>query len=148
MSEMKNFNKEFVERTKEILEKYYDNEKDEVTLLLNCLSALVSLPIEREKDEDSVEAQEFQEDCVKMMKQLIKKPYTNKDEGNFFRNIRNSVAHLNIKLEPNNGIIESVTLWSRNSNTGKIVLKINISVNNLKRFAEYVAQEYLDRFFK
>lgn len=148
MSEMKNFNKEFVERTKEILEKYYDNEKDEVTLLLNCLSALVSLPIEREKDEDSIEAEEFQEDCVKMMKQLIKKPYTNKDERNFFRNIRNSIAHLNIKLEPNNGIIESVTLWSRNSNTGKIVLKINISVDNLKRFAEYVAQEYLDRFFK
>lgn len=147
MSGMKNFNKEFVQRTRGILEKYYDNEKDEVTLLLNCLSALVSLPIEREKDEDSIEAEEFQEDCVNMMKQLIKKPYTNKDETNFFRNIRNSIAHLNIKLEPNNGIIDSVTLWSRNSNTGKIVLKINISVDNLKKFAEYVAQEYLDRFF-
>lgn len=147
MSEMGNFNKGFVERTKGILEKYYDDEKDEVTLLLNCLFALVSLPIERKKDEYSIESEEFQEDCVRMLKQLIKKPYTNKDEINFFRNIRNSIAHLNIELKSNNGIIESVTLWSKNPDTGKIVLKFNISVENLKIFAEYVAQEYLDRFF-
>ena len=49
MSEIRNFNKEFVERTIDILEKCSKNTEYEVTLLLNCLLALVTLPIERNK---------------------------------------------------------------------------------------------------
>ena len=46
---MYNFDKDFVERTKELLIESYYNTEREVTLLLNCLLALVILPIERKK---------------------------------------------------------------------------------------------------
>lgn len=51
MSMMYRFDKDFVERTKELLNDAYYNTKKEVTLLLNCLLALVILPIERKKRE-------------------------------------------------------------------------------------------------
>ncbi len=49
MSMMYKFDKDFVIRTKELLSEFYDNTEREVTLLLNCLLALVVLPVERKK---------------------------------------------------------------------------------------------------
>ncbi|MCX4303842.1 MAG: HEPN family nuclease [Clostridia bacterium] len=152
MSEMERFDKEFVKITKKLLEKYYDDEEYEVTLLLNFLSALVSFPIEMNQEKNSEEAEIFQQKCVDKFKELKNQDYKgdkNRDENNFFYNIRNSIAHFNIELLPNNSEIESITLWSE-SNNGKrnINFKANISVNNLKKFAIYVANEYITTFFK
>ena len=58
MSDMPNFKKDFVERTLKVL-KEYDSEY-EVTLLLNCLLALVSFPIELQENEINVKAEEFE----------------------------------------------------------------------------------------
>lgn len=151
MSEMKIFDKDFVKRTKELLERYYEDERNEVTLLLNFLSALVSFPIERNHEKDSEEAEIFQEKCVKKFKELINPNYKgtkNRDENNFFYNIRNAIAHFNIKLEPINGKIENIILWSEGNNFRSINFKVSISIDNLKIFAIYVANEYIKAFFE
>lgn len=157
MSEMKDFKKDFVYRTLEVLKKCYSETEYEVTLLLNCLLALVSFPIEQKQNEISIESEKFQNDCVKKLKELKNEEnYINNDEEHFFNNIRNSIAHINIKLFPdeNKRRIENVLLWNeewiidgKRRNKPKITFRVNISVENLKFFAEYVAEEYIKRFF-
>ena len=70
MSEMKDFKKDFVYRTLEVLKKCYSETEYEVTLLLNCLLALVSFPIEQKQNEISVESEKFQNVCKKSCKTL------------------------------------------------------------------------------
>ena len=51
--EMLEFNKEFVERTRNIvLSQCKDEFEYNVTLLINCLFGLISLPIEKTKQEE------------------------------------------------------------------------------------------------
>ena len=64
MSEMDNFNIDFVKRTLYNIN-HYDGIKYEVTFLLNCLFGLVNLPIEREKNYYTDEIDNFKEECVK-----------------------------------------------------------------------------------
>lgn len=152
---MPNFKKDFVERTLKVL-KEYDSEY-EVTLLLNCLLALVSFPIELQENEINVKAEEFEVICVNKLRSLMnEEDYINEDEFNFFSNIRNSIAHINVRLKPENdkNTIGSVTLWNeewyidgKKRKKPKITFRVNISVDKLRIFAEYVAEEYLKRFF-
>ena len=84
----------------------------------------------------------FKDKCVNKLEELKnKKAYINKDSENFFRNIRNSIAHLNIKTNSKNEIIEDITLWDKPN------FRINISVDNLRKFARFVAEQYLQTFF-
>ena len=146
MSEMIDFKRDFVDRSIKVLNKYFENEEYEVTLLLNCLLALVTLPIENKKDIEDKDVNEFKRKCVNKLKELKNDMFYRKmDYKTIFRNIRNSIAHLNIKEKSNKGKIESITLWNVNKN-GKINFKVNISVENLKLFAEYVAKEYINSF--
>lgn len=147
MSEIVNFNKEFVERTKDVLERNYGNEEYEVTLLLNCLLGLVSFPIELLKDKSNKEAKEFQTDCVRKLEELIDKneDYKNPNKYFTFRNIRNSIAHIGIEPLPYKNKIGKIIFISKDKLT--ITLKFCISVDNLYVFAKYVAEEYLKRFF-
>ena len=170
MSEMKNFNKEFVERTRDILKRNYEIEKYEVTLLLNCLLGLVSFPIELLKDNGNRKAKKFQEDCVNKLKELIDRneDYLNPEEDLTFRNIRNSIAHIGMEPHSHEKEIEKIMFISKDKITNKnlekynvqkyqiikvsnkeyaITLKFYISVKNLYVFAKYVADEYLERFF-
>lgn len=147
MSEMIDFKRDFVDRSIKVLNKYFENEEYEVTLLLNCLLALVTLPIENKKDIENEDVNEFKKKCVNKLKELKNDMfYIKMDYKTIFRNIRNSIAHLNIKEKSNNGKIESITLWNVNKKE-KINFKVNISVENLKIFAEYVAKEYINSFF-
>lgn len=150
MSEIVNFNKEFVERTKNVLERNYGNEEYEVTLLLNCLLGLVSFPIELLKDKSNQEAKEFQTDCVRKLEELIDKneDYKNPNKYFTFRNIRNSIAHIGIEPLPYDNQIGKIIFTSKKNNKNyAITLKFCISVENLYIFANYVAEEYLKRFF-
>ncbi len=156
---MKNFDKDFVSRTLEILDRHYGNEEYEVTLLLNCLLALVSLPIERNKIKKGIQddciIEQFRVQCINRLKQLINdKDYINTEEKFFFNNIRNAIAHLHIEVEKGNynNTIENVILRNaKNEEKYKrreYNFQINISVKNLREFAKFVAQEYLEKFFQ
>lgn len=144
MTMMKRFDKEFIERTLEILENLSSKTEYEVTLLLNCLLALVTLPIEREKESDLVEFQKCCNDKLKALKNDRLFIDKTKDENNFFRNIRNSIAHMHIKLEEGTigNEIDSVVL--KNYKSPKFCdFQVSISIKNLKEFAVFVAHEYL-----
>lgn len=158
MSMMKKFDKDFVSRTMKILDDCSGKTEYEVTLLLNCLLALVTLPIERNKITKKVKQEdkmiEFQRDCVNKIEELRnEKDYINNNKEYFFNNIRNAIAHLHIELEEGcyRKDIENIILRNaldedefKNKNYN---LQLNISVNNLMLFAKYVAEEYLKRFF-
>lgn len=159
MSCMKNFDSDFVKRTIEVLDKCYETTEYEVTLLLNCLLALVSLPIERnkvtKKEVQEEKMQNFQNDCVIKLEELRnKKDYINKNKLYFFNNIRNAIAHLHIKVEEGcyKNKIENVILRNYENDEklkkDECNLQISISVKNLKKFAIYVAEEYLRVFFE
>lgn len=144
MTMMKNFDKEFIERTLEILEGLSSKTEYEVTLLLNCLLALVTLLIEREKESDLIE---FQRSCNRKIRELKNEQLyidETEDENIFFRNIRNSIAHLNIKLEesPIENQIDGVVMKNY-TRAGKCNFQVSISVENLRVFAKFVAEEYL-----
>lgn len=152
MASIENFDKEFVERTLDILDRNIGNEKYDVTLLLNCLLGLVTLPIEREKDD--IASEKFKDDCVSKMKNLCEYIKVKTNDKIVFNNIRNSIAHLHIEVEnsPYVGKIDYIILRNAKDNNdykqGKYNLVIKISVNNLREFAKYVATEYLKNFFE
>lgn len=147
MSEMKKFNRDFVERTIEILNDCSRYTERDVTLLLNCSLGMVTLPIELEKNKTNKKVKQFKIDCVNKMKELSEVEKNECNDESFFENIRNAIAHLNIEVENSNNKIESIKFKNlEHGNTGKCTLKISIIPSNLKIFMEYVAKEYLDRF--
>lgn len=151
MSMMYKFDKDFVIRTKELLSEFYDNTEREVTLLLNCLLALVVLPVERKNGENAIK---FQEKCVDKMgalKNSIADEIFNEDRHTF-NHIRNAIAHLHIELEESNykNKISNVIFIDANSSSHyknkDYNFKISISVDNLKKFAIYIADEFIKDF--
>ena len=148
MAEILNFKKEFVERTMDIIDNCSHATDYEVTLLLNCLLGLVTLPIENEKNNDTNESQIFKDICVNKLDELSSSfKVKDGEEKNIFRNIRNAIAHLNIKIEnsPYKNKIDSVTLINYKDKT--ITLEFTIKVDKLKEFAKFVANEYINRVF-
>jgi len=144
MSEMNNFKKDFVYRTLDILEKY--DGKCEVTLLLNCLCGLVTFPIENEKNECKYKIDLFKEKCVKELESLcIRYDFYKRPYYLTFKDIRNSIAHFNIKVFNDEKKIDNISLRAySDEERPKQVFSIKISVKNLKKFAEFVANKYID----
>ena len=65
--EIKNFDKEFVERIKNIVKtQCKDDFEYDVTLLLNCMLGLVSLPTERTNPAPN----SFKQECVSKLKNM------------------------------------------------------------------------------
>lgn len=148
MAEMKEFNTEFIKRTIEILNNCSDKTEYDTTLLINCLLGLLVHPIEDYKDEKISNINQYKTNCVNKLRELssksIKTDPNNKDDQSIFRNIRNSVAHLNVELGSYKGTIESITFSNRiGGKKGKVTLEFTLSVKNLKEFALYVGNEYL-----
>lgn len=76
------------------------------------------------------------------------------DNGNYtFNHIRNAIAHLHIELEESNynNKIENIILKDAKDideyKKQNYNFKINISVDKLKEFAIYIADEYVKDFF-
>ena len=66
--EIKHFDKEFVERARIIVQtQCKDDFEYDVTLLLNCMLGLVSLPTERTK----VDQISFKKECVNKLKKWV-----------------------------------------------------------------------------
>lgn len=90
--EIKHFDKEFVERTKMIVQtQCRDDFEYDVTLLLNCMLGLVSLPTERTKPGQS----SFKQECVNKLKNMGV-IVSSTDDDKTFRTVKNALSHMNI----------------------------------------------------
>lgn len=149
MPMMRKFEKDFVERTIEVIEQYEKRKDDhEVTFLLNCLMGLVSFPIENKKDEKSQLSKDFRKKCVEKFYEIDGEIIIGNDldVDYFFRKIRNAICHFNIELEENPyGDIANITLW--NIYNKKKDFEIKFSVEQLRDFAKFIAEQYLTYYF-
>lgn len=149
MSMMKNFDKDFVQRTSELISGNIQEKAIEydVTLQLNCLLAMITLPLERKRDENNSVDQNFKKICVDYLKNnanII--AGNNKQDTYIMMDIRDAIAHLNIQVEPDPyGNIEYVIL--KNDYSFKNRFECRMTVKTLKNFAQLVSQEYLKHYF-
>ena len=136
------FNKEFVERTKWIIENV--SCKYEITLLLNCMLALVSLPIERTGNMNDAD-KEFQRKCIAKLNELnVVKKHTSTRKT--FRTIKNALSHMHITPVNANDKICFVEFDDKLPGANNFHTKLKFSVSQLKNFALYVAELHLERF--
>lgn len=149
MSMMKNFDKDFVQRTSELISGNIQEKAVEydVTLQLNCLLAMITLPLERKRNESNPVDQSFKKVCVDYLRNnanIIKGSF--KQDTHIMMDIRDSIAHLNIQVEPDPyGNIEYVIL--KNDYSAKNSFECRITVKTLKEFAQLVSEEYLKHYF-
>ncbi len=139
--EIKEFDKEFVERTKIIIQtQCNDKYPYDVTLLLNCLMGLVSLPTERTKINDIT----FKTLCVNKLKSMgvIMK---STDDNKTFRTVKNAVSHCGVEVINQNGEIDTIVLRDKKGQEGEIHTELHFKVEQLKDFALFVADMHLER---
>lgn len=139
--EMKNFDKEYVQRTKKIIETMPKDYEYEVTLLLNCLNGLVCLPVEKEQDKASA----FEKECVDKLREMGVIIKETSDEKTF-RTVRNAIAHAHIKPENGDLRIQSLVLIDKYPKVEGYHTKLHFSVEQLKEYALFVADLYLKRY--
>ena len=139
--EIKNFDKEFVERTKKIIENSstIGNEYD-ITLLINCMLALVVLPVEKTNESNK----NFQDEITNKLKEMnVVKKSTNEDS--LFRAIKNALSHLHIEIKNKNGIIYKIIFRDKKHNKAECHTMLEFDTNQLKDFVIFVANQHLER---
>ena len=139
--EIKKFDKEFVERTKRIIEATPQDYNYEVTLLLNCLNGLISLPTERTKNRNP----SFKESCVKKLKQMgVISRETNDDKT--FRALKNAVSHMYIEPVNQDQKICGVIFKDKLKGAEEFHTELSFSVAELREYALFVANQHLQRY--
>lgn len=144
--EIINFKKEFVERTRDNLEKIscithrYEENIFEVTLLINSLIGLISLPTEMTIPNDK----EFKSKCVKKLKDLSVIKYYS-DDKKLFRALKNAISHMNITVINEHRTIKSIIIKDRNNAYSPYHTELEFPVEKLKEFALFVADLHLGR---
>ena len=135
------FDKEFVERTKYIVETQCKDEfRYDVTLLLNCLLGLVSLPTERTDTTDT----SFQNECVNKLQSMgVIKHSTN--DAKTFRTVKNALSHMYIVPQNKAGIVDSIIIRDCQSRNSPVHTELQFTIPQLKEFALFVADKHLDR---
>lgn len=143
--EIVQFDREFVERTKWIVKNV--SCKYNITLLLNCMLALVSLPTERTKGKQNgtVADAEFQKNCVDKLK-AMKVISTQTSDVKTFRAIKNALSHMYIEPVNQDALITCVKICDKEPNQEHYHTELNFSVEQLEEFALYVADLHLERF--
>jgi hypothetical protein len=149
MSMMRDFDKEFVERTKELLEGNIQEKAIEydVTLQLNCLLAMVMLPLERKRNSNASVDAAFKKNCIDYLKKhsTITKG-AGKEDVYLAMDIRDAIAHLRIEVEPDAyGNIDKVILTNNYSTNNEF--SCSMKVKDLKGLALHVTNEYLKNYF-
>lgn len=144
--EIVNFDKEFVERTKWIVNNL--SCQYEITLLLNCMLALVALPTERTKGQQNgtVADAEFQKKCVNKLKEMGLLDGQKSSDGQIFRTVKNALSHMYIEPENKGQVITHVKICDKIPKEDRYHTELNFSVEQLKEFALYVADLHLERF--
>lgn len=137
------FNKDFVERTKEIIEKTTLCEYD-VTLLINCLMGLVNLPTERTKKRNTT----FIKTCVNEFYRIHAVTKDSGDANKTFRALRNATSHMRIATTNSKNQIDTVQFYDKKRETTNSHTELTFSVEQLKEYALFVADEYLKQFVK
>lgn len=139
--QMKEFDREFVERTKWIIQ----NVKCpyEATLLLNCMLGLVNLPTERAKTADNTE--DFQDACVQKLEEM---GVIKRRNDRLFYSPRNAMSHMHIELVNKNGEIKSAILSDRKPGSNYEHTRLEFTVDQLWEFALFVADKHLERLDK
>ena len=109
--EIKNFDKEFVERTKKIIEhpSSITNEYN-ITLLINCMLGLVSLPIEKTGNYSKNE--KFKTAIITKIHDMNVTQKSN-DEYQVFKAIKNALSHAHIEIRNKNGKIAEILFWDK-----------------------------------
>lgn len=146
--QMKEFDRDFVERTKWIVQNVKC--QYEVTLLLNCMLGLVNLPTERSKNKTaSNDSNDFRDACVQKLNELgvIKK---RTDDEKTFRAVRNAVSHLHIdpsdQCQSNRcNSIKKIILSDIENGKSSPHTILEFSIEQLKDFALFVADKHLER---
>lgn len=138
--EMVEFDREFVERTKWIIEN--TSCKYEITLLLNCMLALVALPTERTKSKGDAD---FQNRCVSKLKEMkvIEKEST---DDQTFRTVKNALSHMYVEPVNQGKAITHIKIYDKFPGRNQFHTKLVFNVQQLKEFALFVADQHLERF--
>ena len=142
--EMKDFNKEFVERTREMVEQLSSGKcKYEMTLLINCMLALVSLPTEETGNTGDDET--FKREIIAELNRLgVVEKYTNDDK--LFRTVKNALSHMYIEVENKNGEINEIFFCDKKDRDAHHYhTKLKFNTQQLKEFALFVAEKHLER---
>ena len=142
--EMLEFNKEFVERTRNIvLSQCKDEFEYNVTLLINCLFGLISLPIEKTKQEE----EDFMKGPVQKLKDMgvIIQGDLNNDSI-LLRSLRNALAHIHVDVENQNGNIRYVYFGDKKQGSNEFHTKMKFSIEQLQEFAIYLSDKHLEKY--
>lgn len=139
--EIKYFDKEFVERTKYIVQTQCKDEFTyDVTLLLNCLLGLVSLPTERTKPNSTL----FKNECVNKLKSMGV-IINSTDDDKTFRTVKNALSHMNIAPQNKDGVVDSIIIRDRQNRNSPVHTELHFTVPQLREFALFVADKHLER---
>ena len=112
----------------------------DVTLLLNCLLGLVSLPTERTRSNSTL----FKNECVnklKIMGVIIKST----DDDKTFRTVKNALSHMNIATQNKDGAVDSIIIRDRQNRNSPVHTELHFTVPQLREFALFVADKHLER---
>ena len=140
--EIKHFDKEFVERTKIIVQtQCKDDFEYDVTLLLNCMLGLVSLPTERTKPGQN----SFKQECVNKLKNMGV-IISSTDDDKTFRTAKNALSHMNIAPQNKDGVIDFIIIKDRRDRNSQFHTELHFTVPQLKEFALFVADKHLERY--
>lgn len=132
------FDKEFLERTIEIIEGYKET-KYEFTLLLNCTLALICLPLEKLNKSKNYELIDLVgEEIVKSQIELKGK------HSEILRCLRNGIAHLRIKPMNSKNKLDKIEIIG-NTNNYKLQNKFIFTYNELKELVLEIIKIY-DRY--
>lgn len=140
--EMKTFNVDFVQRTKQIINEYCnDSCKYEVTLLINCLLGLISLPTVNTGSDESVFIQEYIEKLSN-----LKAINRQSEEGKTFRSLKNALSHMYIEPRNEDGKINKIIFKDKIPGRDCFHTELEFTVESLREFALFVADKYLTKF--
>lgn len=140
MSSITVFEKEFVERTKQILLEHDGKEEYDVTFLLNCLLGLTVLPIEKRKKDSKLEKK-----CNEKLKELNAIDFTDKDEKKLYHSFKNAISHMHIEIVNKEDKISEIILRDKNpSSNSNFHTELKFTYSQLKEFAIFIADSYLE----
>lgn len=145
MTEIINFNIEFVKRTKEIIDSY--NWKYEFTLLINSLLWLIFLARENKNNlkflkNKIIDIKEF--DNI-----FSNAKIENNDLWDFLFHFRNAIAHMNIIPQNKDSDRESIEIWDEyyhktTKNRIETFPHTNLTYDQIKIISDYISSKYIE----
>ena len=141
--EIKVFDREFVERTKKIIEHPTAIECEyDITLLLNCMLALVLLPTE--KNSSSSKTKKFRAEITQKIKDMGVILISTSDEK-LFRTIKNALSHMHVEIKNANGEIHEILFWDKYPEAKEYHTILKFTTQEIREFALFVANKHLER---